>query len=87
MNIALESNARAEWELNTAANRLCLDNNVPDRKPQWKFTKENGAYIRDSKGGIDWWQYCIVILEPLLIPFTLECNQKQALAGLLPIIV
>ncbi len=54
MNAAIESEARAEWELNTAANRLRLDNNVPGRKPQWNFTKENGANVRDSKGGIDW---------------------------------
>lgn len=45
MNAALEPNAQAEWELSTAANWLRLDNNVPGRKPQWKFTKENGAYV------------------------------------------
>ncbi len=28
-----------------------------------------------------------MILEPLLIPFTLECNKKRALAGQLPMIV
>ena len=28
-----------------------------------------------------------MILEPLLISFTLECNQKRTLAGLLPMIV
>ncbi len=61
MNAAIEPEVRAEWELSTAANRLRLDNNVPGQKPQWKFTKENGAYVRDSKGGIDWWRYCIVI--------------------------
>ena len=28
-----------------------------------------------------------MILEPLFIPFTLECNRKRALAGVLPMIV
>ncbi len=87
MNAAIKPEAQAEWELSTAANRLRLDSNVPGRKPQQNFTKENGAYIRDSKGGINWWRYRIVILEPLLIPFTLECNKKRALAGQLPMIV
>ncbi len=45
MNAAIVPEVRAEWELSTAANRLRLDNNVPSRKPQWKFTKETGEYL------------------------------------------
>lgn len=45
INAAFELNARAKWELSTAANQLHFDNNVPGWKPQWKFTKENRAYI------------------------------------------
>ncbi len=54
MNAAIEPEAQAEWELSTETNRLRLDNNVPGRKPQWNFTKQNGTYLRDSKGEIDW---------------------------------
>ncbi len=87
MNAAIEPEVQAEWELSIAANRLRLDNNVPGRKPQWKFTKKTGEYVRDDKRGIDWWRYRIVILEPLLVLFTLECNRKKALEGLLPMMV
>ncbi len=87
INTAIEPEVRAEWELSTEANQLRLDSNVLSQKPKWNFTKKNGAYLQDSKGGIDWWRYRIVILEPLIIPFSLECNKKRALAGQLPIIV
>lgn len=50
--------------------------------------KENGAYVvQDGRESIDLWQYCIVILELFFILFTLECNWKQILMGLLPIII
>ena len=67
MNAAFGPNAQAKWELSIAANWLCFNNNVSGQKLQWKFKKENGAYIQDGKKEINWWQYCIVILELLPI--------------------
>ena len=31
---------------------------IPGKKPQWRFTKKNGKFVRDAKaGGIDWYRY------------------------------
>ena len=32
--------------------------------------------VQDGKGEINWWQYCILILELLFVLFTLEYNKK-----------
>lgn len=40
-----------------------------------------------TRGGIDWWRYRTIVLEPLLLPFTKECNMKQEERGKLPMIV
>ena len=53
MNAAIKPKIQAEQELSTAANQLCLDNNVPSWKPQWKFTKETKIYVQDGKRGIN----------------------------------
>lgn len=73
----LEPAARAAWELNTRMTRLKIDRNVGGKKPEWKFTKERGALVREKgKGGIDWWRYQTVILLPKLLPFAQEVKDK-----------
>ena len=44
------------------------------KKPQWKFTVKREAVTQGKlRGGIDWYRYQKVILEPKLIPFVKEC--------------
>jgi hypothetical protein len=70
--------AKAEWELNTAMNRLGIARNRGGKKPQWRFTAANGAMTRSGKkGGIDWWRYQKHILKDKLIPFTKRCKQHR----------
>lgn len=41
-----------------------------------------GKYVNNTtRGGIDWWRYCITILEPLLLLFTKEYNIEQVKKG------
>jgi len=69
MNLAVEQEAKEAWELNNAMNRMGLRNRQ-GRKPVWKFTADNGAFVRDGKGGgIDWYRYLMHILLPKLLPF------------------
>jgi len=69
MNLAAEKEAKEAWELNTAMTRVGLRNR-PGRKPTWKFNEQNGAFVRDAKGGgIDWYRYLTHILLPKLLSF------------------
>ena len=47
---------RSEWELNTLMGRLGLVTKR-GKKPQWRWNKTNGKFVRESKGGIDWYRY------------------------------
>jgi len=68
-NQAAEKEAKEAWELNTGMTRVGLRNR-PGRKPTWKFTEQNGAFVRDTKGwGIDWYRYLTHIRLPKLLPF------------------
>ena len=74
VNTAIEPECKAQWELDTMMRRLGLRNR-PGRKPDWKFTKNNGAFVRSSTGGIDWYRYLHEILLKKLLPFAaaLKC--------------
>lgn len=74
MNEALEPEARHQWELATAIDRLNLSRSQPGRKPQFRWNSRTGKLSRSRKGGIDWWRYQQVILLPKLIPFAKECQ-------------
>ncbi len=89
MNVEKEPEARLEWELETGTECLRIANqNIPGRKPQWVFSEKTGKYVRSAtRGGIDWWRYRTIVLEPLLLPFAKECNMKQEEKGKLPMIV
>ncbi len=74
INEAIESELRVAWQLTTGMRRLGL-RNKPDKKPQFRMTKENGAFQRNGKnGGIDWYRYLTTILLHILIPFGVECQ-------------
>jgi transposase len=76
-NAAREKEDRDNWELPMRMGRTGL-RNKPGRKPQWKYTKETGAYVRQSgQGGIDWYRYQQVILKPLLLPFAVQCKKSR----------
>jgi hypothetical protein len=50
----------------------------PGRQPKFKHTEETGAYVlKDGKGGINWYRYKKVIIEPLLIPFAKLCKKDR----------
>jgi hypothetical protein len=70
-------NARIEWELATAIQRLNI--NQPgwhsSRQPTWKFTAANVAMTQIGKaGGIDAIRYRREVLRPKLIPFAKKCR-------------
>ena len=76
LNEALEPKLKAEWELNTAVERMGLRNKA-GKKPQWKWDKAHGKIVRDGKkGGIDWYRYQTVILLKKLIPFAQSCGPE-----------
>jgi hypothetical protein len=51
---------------------------MPGRKPVFKHDENTGAYVlKEGKGGINWYQYQKVILEPLLLPFAKECLKDR----------
>jgi len=57
------------WEITKGIEKVSL-RNKPRKRPAWKHTKENRAYIRTKgKGGIDWYRYQEVILKKKLLPF------------------
>lgn len=68
-NAREEPACKAEWELNTAMRRMGL-RNKGGKKPTWKFTAANGAWVRKKgKGGIDAYHYAKHILKPKSLPF------------------
>lgn len=76
LNKELEPIKKAEWELNTAMRRVGL-RNPGDKKPEWRWNKQNGKIVREGKGGIDWIRYQKHILKPLLIPFAKSCLKDR----------
>ena len=48
---------------------MALRGTRPGPKPQWRFNADNGAFVRSSKGGIDWYRYLDCILLQKLLPF------------------
>jgi transposase len=52
LNIELEQEVKAEWELDLATQQP-----PPKRKLKWRFTIKKGKLKRSSKGGIDWYKY------------------------------
>ena len=83
----IEPICRSYWKLNRGTSQLGLQG-IGGPKPRWQFTEATGAYYQKlRKGGIDWWQYRTIILEPLLIPYAQECNIQQAAKEKLPIII
>lgn len=89
MNADKEPEARLEWELETGTKRLQTANqNIPGCKPQWLFNQKTGEYVRSvTRDGIDWWRYCTIVLDSLLLPFAKECKIKQEEKGKPPTIV
>jgi len=62
-NAAIEEANKRMWEITTGLRRVGL-RNKPGKKPVWKHTKKNGAFIRTKgHGGIDWYRYQEVILK------------------------
>jgi Transposase/DDE superfamily endonuclease len=78
MNNQREEQNRKEWELSTAMRRMNLRERQGGRTPTWRFNKTTGKLIRGGKGGIDWYRYWKLILEPKLIPFALECVLERS---------
>ena len=52
LNIELEQEIKAEWELD-----LTTQQPPPKCKPKWRFTYTKGKLKRSGKGGIDWYKY------------------------------
>ncbi|RDI85644.1 hypothetical protein Vi05172_g4338 [Venturia inaequalis] len=75
MNSAKESEAKAKWEEEQAYLRATTTRR--GRRAKWKFTKKRGAYVRDGKGGIDWWRYIHTIVTPKMIPFARRCRMAR----------
>ncbi len=76
LNVELNPEAKAQWELNTDMQRLNLRRRLSGRKPQWKFTKVNGALVKKGKaGGIDWYRYEKEILVKKLLPWAQELKK------------
>jgi hypothetical protein len=72
-NKALEPICKAECELETAMRRVRITSKMPGKPPLWRWNKNTGKLVRDSKGGIDWYRYYRLVLEPKLLPFAKEC--------------
>jgi len=75
-NQALEAVCKQEWELEAAMRRIRITRRMPGRAPVWKWNKNTGKLVRESKGkgGIDWYRYYRCVLEPKLLPFAKECQ-------------
>ena len=77
-NAAKYENDKALWEIENRIRRLQATSIVPGRKPVFKHDESTRAYIlREGKGGINWYWYQKVILEPLLLPFAKECLHER----------
>ena len=54
LNVAVEPEAKAAWELATVIRRLNLRGGTCGYKPMWKYDKAYSALVRETKkGGID----------------------------------
>ena len=72
-NAARYEEDKAKWEAKQAEKR-----STRGRKPEFRHTKEDGAYVlKKGQGGINWYRYQEVILKPLLLPFAKECLHKR----------
>ena len=76
LNKRLESEAKSNWELETAMRRMKLRNSG-GRQPRWIWDKKHGKVVRDGKGGIDWYRYQKNILIPKLLPFATQCMKDR----------
>ena len=76
LNKELEPLCRQTWELNMGIKRLNLQQ-LPGKKPTWKWKKNTGKLMRGKGKGIDWWRYQSKILIPLMIPFAEECMKTR----------
>ena len=77
-NAARYKNNKALWEIENRIRRLRATSIATGRKPVFKHDESTGAYIfREGKGGINWYRYQKVILEPLLLPFAKECLHER----------
>ena len=77
LNKQLEPVMKAEWELTTGMRRTGL-RNLGGTKPKWRWDAKHGKLEREiAKGGIDWYRYQTVVVQPKLIPFAKECEKKR----------
>jgi hypothetical protein len=74
-NRSIEEAACTQWEANEAIRRAGLKRQ--GKRRQWKFNASTGAFVRDSKGGVDWWRYLNEILIPKLLPFAQSCKCQR----------
>ena len=51
-NEELKPEMKRRWEITNELTRLSL-RNLPGIKPTWKFKKDTGKMVRNSRGGID----------------------------------
>ena len=57
INTTQESECQAQWKIVTSVQHLGL-HNKPGKALVWKFTKQTGKLVQQTKtGGIDWYQY------------------------------
>ena len=52
LNESLEKKMKTQQKLNNGMRRLGL-RNLPGKKPQWRWNKDNGKLGREGTGGID----------------------------------
>lgn len=70
--------AKTLYKITNNRRQISISQNSGSSKLILKFTKIWDIYIQDlKKGGIDKWLYCKIMLEPLLIPFIKEYNEKK----------
>ena len=65
------------WEAQNALHRLHATRSQTGPHATFKHTKETGAFVlEEGKGGINWYQYQMKVLKPLLLPFAKKLLQK-----------
>ena len=73
-NAARYENDKVNWELENGIRRLRATSTMPSPKSVFKHDENTRAYVlKEGKGGINWYRYQKVILEPLLLLFAKEC--------------
>lgn len=78
MNIHLEAECKAAWEIETAMRRLRITRNISRKKPTWRWNEQTGKLVRKAtRGGIDWYRYYKVILQKKLLPFAKRCKLSR----------